>query len=347
MIEGASQAFFGQVGTAIDPVALFGDPSAPMAGVFSFGATLALVHSQWHAIVDNETITELAHTIEESSGSPPDYTDELIETEDYRATADFRLADQRVTGTFGVRVKPADQVELALTWMPGMRVAHTGPVGLEFGCPPQSDTLGRFGAESLGLCYAELEGTGIVAFDYPSRVHGGLVVRPTAEVRLEGMFGYVTWSDYTDFELTIGDVDAEPETAETVAKKRLRARANVDSYWVGLDGKAELTDTLLAGARVTFDRAAVPDEALSPNNYDANDVILMGLFAFKPVPTLQFGASYSHHILQTRTITNSGFGVTLGEDQKEDRWFWGSANGQYAASIERVGVSVRGHFGGE
>jgi len=116
----------------------------------------------------------------------------------------------------------------------------------------------------------------------------------------------------------------------------------VDSVWVGLDTRFQVNDQVLLGARVVRDAAAVPDEALLGNNYDANSVDVSGLVAFSPLNWLDLGVSGSHAFLATRTVSDSAFGMTLDEaGAKEDRWFYPHGKGTYAGSINRLGVQVR------
>jgi len=100
------------------------------------------------------------------------------------------------------------------------------------------------------------------------------------------------------------------------------------------------------GGRVLYDMAAVPDAALSMNNYDANTVMLSGLLAARPARFLELGVSYTHQFIGTRTVTDSAFEMTLDTaTRKEDRYFYPSANGTYSGSVNRLGVQARFAFG--
>jgi hypothetical protein len=56
--------------------------------------------------------------------------------------------------------------------------------------------------------------------------------------------------------------------------------------------------------------------------------------------------SYTHHILETRVITDSGWDVNVEEGPRnETRWFYPHANGTYEGTIQRFGLQVRTHFG--
>ncbi|HNH47807.1 MAG TPA: hypothetical protein PKY30_12250, partial [Myxococcota bacterium] len=133
---------------------------------------------------------------------------------------------------------------------------------------------------------------------------------------------------------------SKPETADLVNQTRLWARENHDSGWGAIDVKGRLSWVTLGG-RVLYDLAAVPDKAMSLNNYDANELILTGLVAGNPWKPLTIGISGSYHVVATREVSTSGFGVTLGEERNEDRWFYPHANGTYSGSIFRLGVQAK------
>jgi hypothetical protein len=66
-----------------------------------------------------------------------------------------------------------------------------------------------------------------------------------------------------------------------------------------------------------------------------------------PIAQLGIGLSYSHHFLMTRTTTTSAYTVTIDDaNASADRYFYPSSNGTYGGSINRLGVVVRGGFGG-
>ena len=160
------------------------------------------------------------------------------------------------------------------------------------------------------------------------------------------------WSQYDDFHIKVSNSDVEgvsdsatEEAKALVEQTRDWARANDDSFWVALDGKAKLGKGWTVGARYWFDRAAVPDEALSTNNWDADEHIVSGLLAYKPVKFLEIGVSYTHHFVGERTVTTSGFSNTLDTTSVEDRWRYPHSNGTYSGSIDRVGLQLRGTFG--
>jgi hypothetical protein len=238
-------------------------------------------------------------------------------------------------------------VALSAAWVSGFHVDNRGDVGLSFGCPPQEDTLGRFGAESRGLCDTTMEGAAQVSYDLPARLHGSVQVLPLPALSLELMGGAVFWSAHTDYDITISEIGARnpglpEETVALVERQQLWARDNRDSVWVGLDGKGTIRQRVILGGRLTWDQAAVPDAVVLANNYDANNLILGGLVAGRPVRALTLGLSWSHHFLQTRTVTDSAFRMNvLPEDRPDERYSYPHGNGSYAGRVDRIGLSAR------
>ena len=60
-----------------------------------------------------------------------------------------------------------------------------------------------------------------------------------------------------------------------------------------------------------YDHAAIPDQTLSPNNYDANTWIVGGSVHVKPTKRLAVIVGYSRYFAQERTVTESNFSVTV------------------------------------
>jgi long-subunit fatty acid transport protein len=312
----------------------------------AIGATVALVDSTWQARVDQDTLPDLKDALEDK-GNPTTYTDDDLEQERYRATLRFgELKAKALAFSVGTLVRPTRDVTIGLAYVRGAHVDNVGDVTVDFDCPPiAEDSLGNTGAQTLGICDTTVAAKGRVSYDLPSRVHGGVAVQATRQVRVEVMGGWVQWSVYRDFEIELTEADAPKEDARAlIERQRLWARANEDSWWAGLDAKGRLSERLLVGGRVLYDRHAVPDEALSTNNYDADDVLLSGILAFKPLKHLEFGVSYTHHFLDTRTVEDSAFGMTIEGERNEDRWYYPHANGTYSGQIDRVGFSVRSEF---
>lgn len=313
------------------------------------GASVAVVQSSWAGVVDSVLLPDLVTEIEKL-GEETHYTDADIEDPDYAATLHLDgLQDRAVTFGGGIRVALHPKVALALSHQRGMSLVHEGEVELEFGCPPESDTIGRFGAESYGICDTTLTSDATVSYRLPGRWHFGLQVQPFTQTTIEGMAGLVRWSVHDDLGIVISGTEDKnnlenPDTAELVNQERLWARDNHDSLWMGLDAKQGLGERWVVGGRVMYDTSAVPDAAVCMNNFDTDTWMFSGLAAFKPTRTIQFGVSVTQHVLVTRTITDSAYAVTLGEDKAEDRYFYPQANGTYGGHITRIGVAARAAF---
>ncbi|MDP6934159.1 MAG: outer membrane protein transport protein, partial [Myxococcota bacterium] len=330
--------------------------------------TVGMLQSSWVARVDNELMVELNDLMddefedltEQLGGIPYRDTCEddaedcfALEDPDYAATLDFEnLGDTVLSWSVGGQVDILPELRAALTYIHGAAVDNQGDVTLAFSCPPEADTLGRLGSELFGLCDQTLQAHASLAYTLPSRLHGGLQFDATPTLQLELMGGWVNWSVFDAYEITIYDTEslnelANPDTAELVNQERKWARDNQDSAWGGLDAKWRLHEQWLLGGRALFDRSAVPSWALSPNNYDADTLMLSALAAVSPLPQLQVGLSFTHHVVATRVVDDSQFAMTLAQaDRRADAWNYPHSNGTYDGFTERVGIQVRGNFGG-
>jgi long-chain fatty acid transport protein len=327
-------------------------------GPVAVGTSGLLLLNRWTAVLDNTTLIDLDAQLREF-GQNPDYTDAMIEDPRYGATLDFgNLRDTAFSFNAGVQVEPIEgKLALGLAYVHGAALDNKGPVAIHFSCPPQEDVAGRFGSEAFGLCDANLNARARVQYRLPSRLSLSARLRPTEAVQLELLGGWVGWSAFEDFDIAVFGVanNNDPDdfndierTAELVEQRRLWARANRNSVWIAADGKVAVSEALLVGGRVLFDQSAVPDEALMINNFDTNQLVLTALGSLRVHDRVDVGLTFSHYLLFARTIDNSGFGLTLDEEaRKEDRWAYPQANGRYSGNIERIGLSVRGRFGGE
>ncbi len=320
----------------------------------SLGAAVGVLFSSWTATVDQDTLPDLDALIEGEGEASP-YTDADLENPDYAARLEFgELTDRAVVARLGLRARLGDRAALGLAWTSGARVRNTGDLTLRFGCPPQSDTLGRFGSERLGLCDATLRADAAVAYALPWRVHAGLAIEPAAVLRTEVMFGLVGWSRFTDFDIAVSGVaERNPtlsrEAVDLVEQRRLWARGGTTSPWFAFDAKLRPAPGLLVGARVLRDPSAIADEAVSANNYDADDTVVSGQLAWTlplPGPEAQLGISYAHHFLAPREVSTSGFSQTVEGPAPEDRWNYPHANGAWTGSIDRLGLQLRVTLGG-
>jgi long-subunit fatty acid transport protein len=321
--------------------------------VIAFGATGQLAMTEWQALLDSQLTTVYYDRVSAADQDPP-YTDRTLEDPRYAATVAYSpLRDRAFTFSGGVHITPIERLAIALTWVNGYRVENTGDVKLYTECPPQADTFGRFVAETAGLCYAEIEATGKVAYNLPSRLQGGVSYETEGGTRLELMGAFVGWSVFDDYDVTMTDVasrnpDLPPETAAALDRTRKQARDAQNTYWAAVDVKHRLNDSWTVGGRALFDRAAVPDHAVSASNFDANAGLFSGLVAWKPTPNLEIGLSGTYHYLALRRVTDSAFGVAYDPGQRnEDRFFYPHTNGDYGSSIFRGGVQLRGQFGKE
>ncbi|MFT4624943.1 MAG: long-subunit fatty acid transport protein [Myxococcota bacterium] len=329
--------------------------------IVAIGATVQLVSSTWVADLDYDALPDLidemqALGIDEIDGLEIDYTDEDLESEDYRVTLDFdHLKDTAVTWSVGGRVQPIPPLAFGFTYVAPYRVDNEGDTTMAFGCPSQDDTVGRYGMEAFGLCDANaggrtLDARGTVGFSMPARMHFGVMATPIEALRLELFGAYITWSRFTDFEISIDDIgelntfDTKLQKTRTPAlteQKRLWARDNVNTYFFALDAKYTVSPVWLVGARATLDRSAIPDSALSTNNYDASQWILMAHAAASPMPQLRIGLSFSEYLAATREITDSAFSMAIDPAaRKSDRYNYPQMNGSYRSNVHRFGLNV-------
>ncbi len=329
-----------------------------IADLVAIGASASFLHSTYSADLDTTTYPDLAHAVGEVLGTVPlSFQDAYIEDPNYATRTVFDVQDTSFTFGAGVYVTPlkSDKLGISLAYNHGARVDNSGPVDLTFGCPPDCDIISRFAAETQGLCNAQMSGDGSIGYDLPSRLHLGVVVRPIDRVRAELFGSYVMWSQFTDFDITtdiaadqvqVDDPEVAEETAALITQDRQWARDNRNTFFVGVDGKVKVHRFLGLGARVTYDRAAVPDELLSANNFDNDTLILSGLVFGVPISQLSVGLSFSHHLMMTRTTATSAYAVTIDDDAAlADRYFYPSSAGTYSGSINRIGISLKGRFG--
>ncbi|NOY27842.1 MAG: hypothetical protein GXP62_18415 [Oligoflexia bacterium] len=333
----------GQIQTA----ALLAGAGYDYKGLISLGVGGQLMLSQWGAKLDNELMPDLSDQIGEL-GQDAGYTDADLENPDYAATLDFQeLTARAVSYSAGLRFQPDEHVALSLAYLHGFHLNHSGDVSLAFSCPPQSDTLGRFGAESRGLCDTTMQGAAQVSYDMPGRVQGSVRILPTQAVSIEAMGGLVFWHVFSDYRIQISEIgDRNPDlpqsTVDLVQTDQLWARDNQDSYWLGVDAKGTIHQRLTLGGRLLYDKAAAPDSALLANNYDANTVILGGLVAGNVLPWLELGLSWSHYFLATRTVTDSAFSMSVDPALRpETRYNYPHGNGTYSGAVDRLGISAR------
>ena len=206
----------------------------------SVGVAGHLVRSTWKARVSNDTLPDLMNAIEEEDPEAElTYTDEDLENPDYKATLQFdELADTTFTWSAGARVQVNRQIALGVSYVHGFRVDNEGNLTISFGCPPETDKIGRFAAERTGTCYTDVHAKAIVGYDLPSRINLGLLWEPVDAVSVTAMGGWVHWSVYDDFDVTVKDSDIETDDGKKLIEQtKPWARENHDSGWAGLDAK--------------------------------------------------------------------------------------------------------------
>ncbi|MSP56085.1 MAG: hypothetical protein EXR69_10840 [Myxococcales bacterium] len=317
----------------------------------AIGLSGAMVQNQWTAVVDNDAMPDLDTQIT-AQGEVSGYTTDDLETERYKATLNFDgLQDTVYTFGAGVRVTPVPTVSLAVAFLKGVNVVNEGDLLITFQCPPDSDSIGRFGAEQFGICNTTIPASASVSYSLPSRVHGGVGWEVTPELHVEAIAGWVGWSVFDNYVIDIHDPQSDNESAnQLLAQGRLWARDNRNSYWFGASGHGTLADRLTLGGKILYDESAIPDESLSPNNYDADAILVSGLLSFKPIDAVSVSVSYTHHFLSTREITTSKFGMSLPKPDltvpSTDRYYYPNANGTYTGAINRVGVALQIALGG-
>ena len=195
------------------------------------------------------------------------YSDADLFDPNYSATLQFDdLTGQSLTLSGGLYVQASPFVGVGVSYIHGASLTHDGPMSIAFDCPPDEDAMGQFAAGLKGLCYAELEGRGQVAYDLPWRTHLGVRWTPQGHdggLVVDAMGGLVGWQAFTDYNIDIrvdpssvelDDAEVRKEVAATVSQKRQWARDNQQTFWAGLEVKGRVLDEkLLLGSRVLYD----------------------------------------------------------------------------------------------
>lgn len=336
--------------------------------LFGVGAAATWVHSTWYAHIDNQTATSYRDypvvgdlLASELSGTSIEDPALLVDTEFGPKKLDGRrsgaLRDDTASFQIGLYARPHRIVSVSLGYAHGARVDHRGDVSLDFSCPDSGQYPllgGPLGAPNFGVCNASMRGKTTVGYRYPMRVNLGIAIDPLATVRVELMGGWVRWSQYTDFEITVTEVQStnttiSPETAALLTLDRKWARDNRDTFWAGVDTKGHVHRQVELGGRLIFDHHAVPSSTMSPNNADFDSVIAGALLAVQPsvASPVRVGLSYSGTFSLPRLVTDSAFRVDVNpEDRAPDRYMYPEMNGRYTAQVHRLGVSLLGTFGG-
>ncbi len=322
----------------------------------SVGLAGHLVLASWQALLDVDSMPDTYDALLEQN-MDPGYTDADLEDPSYAATLDYDpLTDRAFTWSAGLRVQLHERVAAGVAWIAPYSLDHRGDLHMTFSCPPQSDIAGREGAEQFGLCDADGAPVVLVAdagigYGMPGRLHLGVAVDASDALRIEGFGGLVTWSAYKDLLISIAGIDErnsfdeEPPgggelTASFVEMERKWARGGQNSFFAGLDLKARLRERLVLGGRLLYDRAALVDQALSVNNWDADALVLTALFAVRAGEHLRLGLSFGHHFFATRRVSGSYAMAIDSQDRPDDRWNFPHMSGTYSGNISRLGLSL-------
>ena len=323
----------------------------------SIGLTGALVSSSYVSHLYNQSASALNDSIREADDLEGNYYhDGTLEDSNYLTYVDTQgsLRDTALTFGAGVRVEPHDKVSISLAYRHGFRVDNRGRTTLTFDCPPNEDLVGRAGAQRAGLCHTTLTAAQSVGYNLPGRVQGGVQVRPVEGLAVEAFGAWVDWSRYTDFDIDIAvdedsvasdSAEVRAETAASVSSSRQWARDARDTFYVALDGKYDVHERVTIGARILYDRAAVPTQVVSANNFDANTTVLSALVAVDLTRNLQLSGSIGQYLSSRRVVTDSKYALAIDEGARvESRYFFPSTNGTYAGTLTRLEFGIRGQF---
>ncbi len=337
----------------------------------SFGGTYHFVLSEWAAQTDSETLSGLNSRLTEA-GQTTSYTNDDFYDPDYSTRVYFGghdqapdaecgygkdcdltggLTDTAMTFSAGLRVAPTDKVAISANYTHGYRVENSGDAHMSFQCPPDTDAVGRLGAQDAEVCDAQLQVDATVGYNLPARVNFGVQIQPKDDLYLEFMGAYVGWGVFSDYEITISGVTAKnpqlnnPENAASaVERTRLQARDAQNTFWAGVDYKQEFKKKFLVGGRLIYDNGSIPQASMLPSNFDTAHVLLSGVFAYR-FQGLQIGVSATQFVAPSTTTTSSNYGLDL-QNPKADRYFYPEQNGTYSQFLTRGHVFLRGHYGG-
>jgi long-chain fatty acid transport protein len=346
----------------------------------SVGLSGAAVRSSFYADSDVSTYPDLTEAVRDyipGGVLPPEFQDAWIEDPAYGANLVLggaekggghgSLTDTAFTFGGGLYLTPlGEKLGISLAWNQGVSLANTGDLTLRFACPPAFDATARATAEDGGLCDSTIPGRATVSYRLPSRLHLGVAVVPTDRVRVELMGAWVGWGVFDDYDVSLEvdkddldgvNPDATARSATLLSAPRQQARGARDTFWVGVDGKVDLSELVLVGARATFDRSAIPTAYVSGNNLDADTLLLQGVTQLRPSPKVGIGLSYTYALSGAREVTDSVFSQDLARanvthpryyltNPAVNRTFYPTANGTYALDVHRLGISVQGRFGG-
>jgi hypothetical protein len=348
----------------IQTIQISGGVSYAVTPWLGLGLAGTYVNATYQSVHDQALLPDLADAIVATApilGQPQDlYPPSAVEDPNYLIRTDLgKLTGHGGAVQVGIWGKPTDKLTLSASFYSGTKIVHEGPAHLDFGCPPESDPIGRAGAQSEGLCNAKVDAYATNTYWYPMRANFGIRYDPKPGTQVELMGGWVRWSQYHDFDFQVSQAvktNVGPDSPDLSARargliesERLWARGNKDSFWIGADAKVQVHDLVWVDGRVVFDRRAVQPGFLSPNTADFDTVKLgAGLEVRTGRLPLFVGVSFIENIAVTRHETDNRFRIDLDPAQRvEQRLFYPQMNGTYSGYVHRLGISVRTVFGGK
>ncbi|HJN77205.1 MAG TPA: hypothetical protein QGF58_24990 [Myxococcota bacterium] len=312
----------------------------------SVGGALSGVGGIWSSTVDMDTVPDLHQSLLEMGETSP-YTDADLEDPQYAATAQFQeLTATALTGAVGVNVGN-DLVTLGVAYHHGATLDHRGKAEIQFGCPPADDEIGRFGAESKGVCHTRVVADARAVYHLPSRVHIGLAITPREGLRLEAMGGWVGWAAHDSFDITLSNIaennpGVDAKTAESIEGDRPKAVNGQNAVFGGVDVKLEPRPAWTVGGRLLYDQASVPDHMLSPSNADFDSLRVTAMTGVQIRPGIELAASLTQVVSAPRSTDSSALWVTLDTNAKADEGYqYPHGNGTYKSSMSRAGINLR------
>ena len=312
----------------------------------AIGAAVSGVGGLWSSTVDMDTVPDLHSSLLDMGEASP-YTDADLENPQYAATVQFQdLTAGAATGAVGLNAGN-DLVTVGVAYHHGVTLDHRGQAQIQFGCPPADDELGRFGAESKGVCHTRVVADARAVYHLPSRVHFGLAITPREGLRVEAMGAWVRWSEHDSFDITLSNIEEQnpqldPETAERVGGKRPKAVDGENAVFGGIDVKVQPRPEWTLGGRLLYDQASVPDHMLSPSNSDFDNLRVTGMTAVEVRPGVELSASLTGVVAPPRSTDGSALWVTLDTNEKaEEPYRYPHGNGTYSLRTGRAGVALR------
>ena len=312
------------------------------------GGALAAQWTTFDSHVNMSLVPELVSFLGEREFTEGDLEDPAYST----TTRVAGISGLGWSGSVGIRAQLSSKVYWGLSYLHGAKVRVRGQGEQSCNCGRPDDEVSAAALQLLGLCNQTLATEFTNEWRVPWRVQMAIQWHPSANVEWTFMGAFVRWSQFDAYAITISEVDTFNDVADATAESlhgtKINARDNRDTFWLSVDGKFKVGRRGLIGGRVTYDHAAVPERMLSANNFDAPTVHLGMLGAIQVAKPLQIGLSVTHQFLAPRTVTDGAFGLRLHKSEGEKaRLFWANNDGRYTGRITRLGLSLRGTFGGQ